>query len=80
VPVGYLVSVALVALGTLFALVPLRSLGNLSFRLGLPLNEVPIAGFYWLLIWTSRPAGRRSGWPPCLRRMGEIARDAAPGP
>jgi hypothetical protein len=84
------VSVALVALGTLFALVPLRSLGNLSFRLGLPLNDVPIAGFYWLLIWTSlalsrvtsthRPAGRRSGWPPCLRRMGEIARDAAPGP
>ena len=52
-PVGYLVSVALVALGTLFALVPLRSLGNLSFRLGLLLNEVPIAGFYWLLIWTS---------------------------
>jgi acetyl esterase/lipase len=53
VPVGYLVSVALVALGTLFALVPLRSLGNLSFRLGLLLNEVPIAGFYWLLIWTA---------------------------
>jgi hypothetical protein len=53
VPVGYLVSVALVALGTLFALVPLRSLGSLSFRLGLLLNEVPIAGFSWLLIWTS---------------------------
>jgi acetyl esterase/lipase len=53
VPVGYLVSVGLVALGTLFALVPPRSLGNLSFRLGLLLNEVPIAGFYWLLIWTS---------------------------
>jgi len=53
VPVGYLVSVGLVALGTLFALVPLRSLGNLSFRLGLLLNEVPIAGFSWLLIWTS---------------------------
>jgi hypothetical protein len=53
VPVGYLVSVALVALVTLFALVPLRSVGNLSFRLGLLLNEVPIVGFYWLLIWTS---------------------------
>src|SRR4029450_7061355 len=53
VPVGYLVSVGLVALGTLFALVPLRSLGNLSFRLGLLLNECPIAGFSWLLIWTS---------------------------
>jgi hypothetical protein len=50
VPVGYLVSVALVALVTL---VPPRSLGNLSFRLGLGLNEVPTAGFYWLLIWTS---------------------------
>jgi hypothetical protein len=53
VPVGYLVSVGLVALGTLFALVPPRSLGKLSFRLGLLLSEVPIAGFYWLLIWTS---------------------------
>ncbi len=52
-PVGYLVSVCPVALGTLFALVPLRSLGKLSFRLGLLLNEAPIAGFYWLLIWTS---------------------------
>jgi acetyl esterase/lipase len=53
VPVGYLVSLALVALVTLFALVPQRSVGNLSFRLGLLLNEVPIVGFYWLLIWTS---------------------------
>jgi hypothetical protein len=53
VPVGYLVSVALVTLVTLFALVPLRSLGNLSFRVGLLLNEVPIVGFYWLLIWTA---------------------------
>ena len=72
-PVGYLVTVALVALGTLFALVPLRSVGNLSFRMGLLLNEVPIVGFYWLLIWTCqafvrgtstrRAAGRRWGWP-----------------
>jgi acetyl esterase/lipase len=53
VPVGYLISVALVALVTLFALAPLRSAGNLSFRLGLLLNEVPILGFYWLLISTS---------------------------
>jgi hypothetical protein len=50
VPVGYLVSVALV---TLFALVPLRAVGNLSFRLGLLLNEVPILGFYWLVADTS---------------------------
>jgi acetyl esterase/lipase len=53
VPVGYLVTVALLALATLFALVPLRSVGNLSFRLGLLLSEVPIVGFYWLLVWTS---------------------------
>jgi hypothetical protein len=50
VPVGYLVSVALV---TLFALVPLRAVGNLSFRLGLLLNEVPILGFSWLVADTS---------------------------
>ena len=49
-PVGYLVSVALV---TLFALVPLGAVGNLSFRLGLLLNEVPILGFYWLVADTS---------------------------
>jgi acetyl esterase/lipase len=53
VPVGYLVGVALVALVTVVTLVPLRSAGNLSFRLGLLLNEVPIVGFYWLLIDTS---------------------------
>jgi hypothetical protein len=74
VPVGYLVSVGLVALPTLFALVPQRSLPDLSFRLGLLLNEVPIAGFYWLLVWTAwrpprvtstlRAAGRRRAWPP----------------
>jgi hypothetical protein len=53
VPVGYLVGVGLVALPTLFALVPRRSSPNLSFRLGLLLNEVPIAGLYWLLVWTA---------------------------
>jgi hypothetical protein len=52
-PFGYLVGVGLVALPTLFALVPQRSLPNLSFRLGLLLDEVPIAGFYWLLVWTA---------------------------
>jgi hypothetical protein len=72
-PVGYLVGVALVTLVTLVALVPLRAVGNLSFRLGLLLNEVPILGFYWLVADTSwrlprgrsaRPAdGRRWGWP-----------------
>jgi hypothetical protein len=53
VPVGYLVGVGLVALPTLFALVPRRSSPNLSFRLGLLLNEVPIAGRCWLLVWTA---------------------------
>jgi hypothetical protein len=53
VPVGYLLSVGLVALPTLFALVPQRSLPDLSFRLGLLLNEVPIVGFYWLLVSTA---------------------------
>ena len=41
-PVGYLVGVIVVAVPTLFALAPLRSVPNLSFRLGLLLNEVPI--------------------------------------
>jgi acetyl esterase/lipase len=41
------------ALPTLFALVPRRSVPNLSFRLGLLLNEVPIIGFYWLLFDTA---------------------------
>jgi hypothetical protein len=73
-PFGYLVGVGLVALPTLFALVPQRSLPNLSFRLGLLLDEVPVAGFYWLLFDTARrsprvtstprAAGRRWGWPP----------------
>src|SRR5512132_1759962 len=52
-PVGYLVGVLVVALPTLFALVPLGSFPNVSFRLGLLLNEVPIIGFYWLLFDTA---------------------------
>lgn len=52
-PVGYLVGVIVVAIPTLFALVPLRSVPNLSFRLGLLLNEVPIIGLYWLLFDTA---------------------------
>jgi acetyl esterase/lipase len=52
-PVGYLVGVIVVAIPTLFALAPLRSVPNLSFRLGLLLNEVPIIGFYWLVFATA---------------------------
>ncbi len=60
-PVGYLVSVALVAICTLFAVVPQRHprpLASVSFRLGLLINEVPIVGFYWLLIWTGLAFGQ----------------------
>jgi acetyl esterase/lipase len=52
-PVGYLVGVIVVALPALFALAPQRSVPNLSFRLGLLLNEVPILGFHWLVIDTA---------------------------
>jgi acetyl esterase/lipase len=52
-PVGYLVGVIVVAIPTVFALAPLRSVPNLSFRLGLLINEVPIIGFYWLLFDTA---------------------------
>jgi hypothetical protein len=52
-PIGYLIGVVVVALPTLFALAPQRALPNVSFRLGLLLNEVPIIGFYWLVIGTA---------------------------
>jgi acetyl esterase/lipase len=52
-PVGYLVSVVLIAVPTLFALAPQRALPNVSFRLGLLINEVPIIGLYWLVIGTT---------------------------
>ena len=52
-PVGYLVPVALVALGTLFALRPVpfeRPLGRLGYIFGLAANELPLAAFFWLLL------------------------------
>lgn len=55
VPIGYLVPVTLVAVGTFFAVVPLRwpwALGGMSFFLGPFVNELPFVAFYWLLIWT----------------------------
>jgi hypothetical protein len=54
-PIGYLVGVALVTLGTLFALVPPRwprALGGLSFLFGPLVNELPFIAFYWLFGWT----------------------------
>ena len=52
-PVGYLVGVLVVVVPTLFALAPQRSAPNLSFRLGLLINELPILGVYWLVIDTA---------------------------
>ena len=54
-PVGYLWSVGVVALGTLLALRPLRRpwpLGPLSFFFGIVVNELPFVAFCWLLAWT----------------------------
>ena len=55
VPVGYLWSVAVIALGTFLALRPLRHpwpLGTLSFFFGIVVNELPFVAFYWLLAST----------------------------
>ena len=52
-PIGYLIPVTLVALGTLFALRPVpfeRPLGRPSYYLGLAVNELPFAAFFWLLL------------------------------
>ncbi|MFI6519820.1 alpha/beta hydrolase [Spirillospora sp. NPDC050679] len=52
-PVGYLVPVALVAIGTLFALRPVpfeRPLGRPSYYFGLAANELPFAALFWLLL------------------------------
>ncbi|WP_326822868.1 alpha/beta hydrolase [Streptosporangium sp. NBC_01756] len=52
-PVGYLIPVALVAIGTLFALRPVpfsRPLGRPSYYFGLALNELPFAAFFWMLL------------------------------
>jgi acetyl esterase/lipase len=54
-PGGYLVSVAVMACFTVFALAPARrrrGLAMLSFWLGLVINELPFLAFYWLLAST----------------------------
>jgi acetyl esterase/lipase len=54
-PIGYLVSVAFMALLTVFALAPLRqprTLALLSWSLSLVINELPFLAFYWLLAST----------------------------
>jgi len=61
VPIGYLVTAALVAIGTFFALAPPRlpsALGRLSSIVGLVVNELPFVAFYWLLASTLLAIGQ----------------------
>jgi acetyl esterase/lipase len=60
-PIGYLVTVTLLASATLFALAPLRRPGPLSvigYHLGLVLNELPFVAWYWLLASTLLAIGQ----------------------
>jgi len=52
VPVGYLASTGLIALGTWFALFPQRRMPMVSFWFGLVVNELPFLVFYLLLAST----------------------------
>jgi acetyl esterase/lipase len=55
VPIGYLVSVAIVALGTILALAPLRRprpLATLSFLFSVVFNELPLIALIWLVAST----------------------------
>jgi acetyl esterase/lipase len=61
VPIGYLVSVALIAFCTLFALTPVRRpwpISIMSYYGGLVLNELPFVAFYWLLASTLLAVGQ----------------------
>ena len=60
-PIGYLVTTALAAVCTLFALAPVRlpsALGRLSSVLGLVVNELPFVAFYWLVASTVLAIGQ----------------------
>lgn len=61
-PIGYLFTTSLVALGTGFALSPPRprqtSRSNQSFWLGFLANELPFVAFYWLLASTALAIGQ----------------------
>jgi hypothetical protein len=64
-PIGYLVTVAFVAVLTVFALAPIRhprTLGLLSWGLGLVINELPFLAFYWLLAATLLAFGQGRYW------------------
>jgi hypothetical protein len=63
VPIGYLVTVTIVAWCTMLALLPLRrpfALGAISFVFGFVLNELQFVAFYWLLAstWLGVDEGR----------------------
>lgn len=86
-PFGYLFPVALVAIGTLFALRPLpfwsHPLGRVSYFFGLAANELPFAAFFYLLLLPTalafaqgdiHSAGKLGG-----RRAGRGERDRAGG-
>jgi acetyl esterase/lipase len=70
VPIGYLWTVAVLALGTVLALAPVRGpgiLGALSFRLGLLVSELPFVAFAVLLASTGLALGQgdldsAAGW------------------
>lgn len=52
-PIGYLIAVVFVAVGTLFALWPVpwsRPLGRVSYFIGVVANELPFAAFFWMLL------------------------------
>ncbi|MGC5411761.1 alpha/beta hydrolase, partial [Streptomyces sp. DT225] len=52
-PVGYLIPVLIVAIGTWCALRPVpweHPLGRPSYLLGLAANELPFAAFFWMLL------------------------------
>lgn len=61
VPIGYLVTVALMACCVVIALTPPRprrsSPSNKSHWFGYLLNEQPFVGFYWLLASTALAFG-----------------------
>jgi len=55
-PVGYLISVLLLLVPTALALAPLKrswTLGQISWRLGFQISELPTVAALWLLFWTA---------------------------
>jgi acetyl esterase/lipase len=67
-PVGYLVTVALAAVGTWLTLAPAhrpRLLAMLSFRLGILFGEMPVVVICWLLLATGLAFGQGDvdAWP-----------------